>query len=357
MRSAWPEDLLGPDLDDRIWAEVTAESFNKLTAESFNKFVVASASKSCVNFKSISRPLNGSASTTFLDSPRLAGCRQTWHGALVVRKDETPWRNPPNPLVSVADVSGEPAADQVAPAALVPLALSTPRAQDLAAPAALPMDFASMESIVTSSHMSPKVKATWQLETPLPSDGHDRTQSGKSRGYKSAMDLLQSKQLGSQGLAGERCDRSQAGKSRGYKSALDLLRPKQIVSQGPTAERRSRSQASIGKSAGHKSALELLREVSAAADPSFRHKRRKANSRTRGARKAKVPALPVIEHHYIHKHIHRHHVQVMGGPDEARLAAERLRQCTETPLQKTLTPKYRSQERRGLGNCISLPNL
>eukprot|EP00435_Cladocopium_sp_Y103_P005494 s2668_g1.t2 len=180
-------------------------------------------------------PLNGSASTTFLDSPRLAGCRQTWHGALVVRKDETPWRNPPNPLVSVADVSGEPAADQVAPAALVPLALSTPRAQDLAAPAALPMDFASMESIVTSSHMSPKVKATWQLETPLPSDGHDRTQSGKSRGYKSAMDLLQSKQLGSQGLAG--CDRSQAGKSRGYKSALDLLRPKQIVSQGPTAER------------------------------------------------------------------------------------------------------------------------
>lgn len=348
MRSAWPEDLLGPDLDERIWAEVTAESF---------KFVVA-ASKSCVNFKSISRPVNGSASTTFLDSPRLAGCRQTWHGALVVRKDETSWRDPlRTPVVSVDASNVEPAKEAEAPAALAPLALSTPRPEDLAGPAAAPMDFASMDSIVTSSHMSPKVKATWQLEAPLPSDGHDRTQAGKSRGYKSALDLLRSKQIGSQGLTSERCDRTQAGKSPGYKSALDLLRPKQIASQGPTA-RRSRSQAH-GKSA-HKSALDLLREVSAAADPSFR-KRRNANSRAAGARgarrargKPKVAALPVIEHHYIHKHIHRHHIQVMGGPDEAFLAAERLRQCTETPLQKTLMPKYRSQ---GLGNSMSLPNL
>lgn len=224
MRSAWPEDLLGPDLDERIWAEVTAESF---------KFVVA-ASKSCVNFKSISRPVNGSASTTFLDSPRLAGCRQTWHGALVVRKDETSWRDPlRTPVVSVDASTVEPAKEAEAPAALAPLALSTPRPEDLAGPAAAPMDFASMDSIVTSSHMSPKVKATWQLEAPLPSDGHDRTQAGKSRGYKSALDLLRSKQIGSQGLTSERCDRTQAGESLDTNLRWTYCAPSRLPRKGP----------------------------------------------------------------------------------------------------------------------------
>ena len=49
--------------------------------------------------------------------------------------------------------------------------------------------------VVTHTGRQPTLVLLW---------GHDRTQAGKSRGYKSALDLLRSKQIGSQGLTSER---------------------------------------------------------------------------------------------------------------------------------------------------------
>jgi len=273
--------LIGPDLDDRIWAEVTAERFKSLE--------VLVASKSCVNFK-VARPLNGSASTTFVAESRSdAKCRQTWHGAMVPRPrpksaGERPWRD------------------------LVPEALSVQPTSRPLLEAAEPLnDPASMASVVTSSHQPMRLKATWKApegassQLPLP-------QRTKGAGYKSAMQLLQEAQ--------------------------------------PAAGR-----------AAHKSALELLREVASHAQSQWPRRRRRighGRSKRPRAKAVKAPKLPVIEHYYIHKHIHRHHMQVIGGEHEAHLAAERMRSCTETPeLQRTLLP-HRAQ---GLRNSTSLPSL
>eukprot|EP00434_Breviolum_minutum_P002558 symbB.v1.2.002262.t1/scaffold92.1/size545918/19 len=230
---------------------------------------------------------------------------QTWHGALVPRPrpksaGERPWRDcVPEVVASASALSVQPT--------------SGPRSREAAEP--LNEKIASMASVVASSHQPMRLKATWKApQGAVPPSQAQLLPQRAGAGYKSAMQLLQEAQPA-------------AGRAAGR--------------------------------AGHKSALELLREVTSLGAQSRpwprRSRGRRRSKRPRVSKAVKAPRLPVIEHYYIHKHIHRHHMQVIGGEHEAHLAAERMRSCTETPElpQRTLLP-HRAQ---GLRNSTSLPSL
>ncbi|CAK8996808.1 unnamed protein product [Durusdinium trenchii] len=183
-------------------------------------------------------------------------------------------------------------------------------------PPAQPVDFSTMDSVVKSSHRAMILKAEWQMEPPAP-----------------PMEVAGSQPASYSEAPGH----SRGG--AGYKSAMQLL---------------MEARAGEGRSAAHSSALQLLREAAAAPRRGARRRPRPARAQRRKEPGPKVEPLPVLEHYYIHKHIHRHHQQVVGSREEALRAAEEMRNATEASLQRTFKPRSRPQE---VSRSTSLPVL